>query len=236
MQTRKTFLIIGAFFSPIFFLSNGFAGLSMPKQLQCRLINKTSQNRECTYRVKKGESNAKVYATTNMPYALCSKSLCRIASDKSRFTICTCLVFGTKKFSWRNASVGPKPFNQSKPLSRNKKLIAVTSNFSMANVNKSDQATKTVCRSNKAMPWANCFGIRCKVRYKNNRGIKTPYALCRCPVSRTKVFSSLGVTNVNKCKPPKGRVWSAATNQQRGNNVGVMLDIYKRYYSKTALN
>lgn len=218
------------------FFSNSFASTNTIKRLQCKVVNKQSKNTECIYQVPQGNKTGKVYVTTNMPYALCSKSLCRVASEKARFANCACIIFGSKKRSWRNASLGPKPFNQSKPLTQNKKLMAVTSNFSLGNIFKDEKPTKTVCKSNKAMPWADCFGVRCKIQYRKIFGAEIPFAVCRCPISRTKVFSSLGVTNVSKCKPPKGRVWSAATNQQRKNNVAIMRDIYKKFYPKTAPN
>lgn len=214
-----------------------------PKQLQCKTVSQNPNNIQCAYQVKGQQINnpssiSKLYAMTNMPYALCSKARCKMKSTHSDYAKCICAIYGIqtkgKKASWQAASVGPKIFYRSRASIRRNKLHKVTSNFSMANAKNFGKNAHATCQFSKPMPWANCFGIKCKVKYLQKNGKSIPMAKCRCPVVKTKRFISIGPKNTAQCKTSDGIIWSAATSGQGDNDAGVMKDMYRRYYPGSA--
>lgn len=192
---------------------------STPKLLHCRQIGESTQ---CTYKVsgeypKHLRKTSKLYGLKRVPYALCSGALCTQDTRNPRKVICVCPIHSGK--GWKGKSVGPKKLSDIRPTRRkNGELATVVSTFSRAN-NRTPQATgrSTMCSFHNPAPWANCFGVRCKVR--NNK------AVCSCPIVKTKTFVSKGPLGRAQCT--KG-IWSAATQQQDKNNNYIMDKMYKK--------
>ena len=190
---------------------------------------KIGNNIEYTYAVSgkniedpKALSN--LYGQTNLPYALCSKALCTINKSTGKAT-CVCPIYGLERDkSWQRASVGPKNFENTAPTVHAGRLATVVSNYSMANIRNRNNIPQTTCRFKKPTPWANCFGVRCTVRYNNGK----PEAVCSCPLVQTKKLVSIGPKGKNQCEKGPNQAWSAATNDQGKNNNYIMTEIYKK--------
>lgn len=213
--------------------SLSFAGAIQTKLLDCKATNKHG-NMQCTYLStgsnRQGKVSMHLYAQTTMPYALCSKALCRIDHKKRNMSICTCPVYG---HAWQGASVGPKSYKDSKPTMQKGHLKTVTSNFSMANLKK--MGTKPItCKANYKQPWANCFGVRCQVTYVHKGKKLVPQARCVCPVSRSKALISVGPGSTKQCNEGayRGKIWSAALPSQGQSNGVIIPEMYKKYFNK----
>lgn len=196
----------------------------------CHKTGKTGSNISCVYNVKNGSTLSKLYAQTAMPYALCSKAFCKPGPKNSHTVICSCPVYGA---GWQGASVGPKSYKASKPTYSKHKLATVTSNFSMANLSSTKQKP-TTCSADKKMPWANCFGIRCKVTYVKTKHGLQPQASCQCPIAKSKSFISVGPNNTKQCYKglKKGMIWSAALSTQGQSNGIIIPAMYTKYFGK----
>ena len=94
----------------------------------------------------------------------------------------------------------------------------------MANIKNRDDIPQTTCRSKNPTPWANCFGVRCSVKYSNGK----PEAVCECPIVKTKKFISIGPKDKGECQKAPHQIWSAATKNQGENNNYIMTEIYKK--------
>ncbi len=125
------------------------------------------------------KATSKLYAETNLPYALCSKALCTINPKNPRKATCVCPIYGLKENkAWQKASVGPKNLQNTQPTLKNGNLETVVSNYSMANIKDRKNIPQTTCRFKNPAPWANCIGVRCRVKYI----MGTPMAVCACPI------------------------------------------------------
>ncbi len=205
----------------------------------CQNVNGHGNNIQCIYKVmgqKIGHphSDSNLYATTDMPYALCSKAQCVITKRAPRMADCLCKIYGLQQshlnHAWMSASVGPKSFKNSAPERTKTSLVSVTSNFSLANTKNLDNPSKTTCAFDEPTAWANCFGIRCGVVYIKSNHHLTPRAICHCPIVKTKVFLSMGPKDSGQCILGSNKIWSAATAQQGKNNTTVMQRLYKTYF------
>ena len=169
-------------------------------------------------------ATSNLYAQTNLPYALCSKALCTIDETTGK-AICVCPIYGLKEDkNWQKASVGPKNFQNTLPTAKNGKLETVVSNYSMANIENRQNVPQTTCRFKNPTRWANCFGVRCRVKYNNGK----PEAVCACPMVKTKKFVSIGPKGKSECQKAPNQVWSAATKNQGKNNNYIMTEMYKK--------
>ncbi len=198
----------------------------VPKLLGSQQIG---DNIEYTYAVSgeniedpKALSN--LYGQNNLPYALCSKALCTINKGTGKAT-CVCPIYGLERDKkWQRASVGPKNFENTAPTVHAGRLATVVSNFSMANIKNRNNIPQTTCSFKKPTPWANCFGVRCTVRYNNGK----PEAICSCPLVTTKKLVSIGPKGKNQCDKGPSQAWSAASKDQGKNNNYIMTEIYKK--------
>ena len=170
---------------------------------------------------------ASLYAMSNLPHALCSKALCTVDPNNPDKATCVCPIYGLQgDHKWQKASVGPHNIKETHPTtSKSGKLEAVTSNYSMANV-KSHKKAQITCDFEKPTPWANCFGVRCRVEY-NKKGL--PHAICECPIVKTKKFVSIGPKNKDQCVTETDKIWSAAMSNQGPNNNFIMNAMYKKF-------
>lgn len=194
--------------------------------VSCQVTDQQTHNTSCTYSAKNSatKTTTHLYAQTAMPYALCSKALCMPVAHNSKVVHCTCPVYDS---GWQGVSVGPKSFAQSKPTYAGKMLTSVTSNFSMANL-KSTKTKPVTCHSKRESPWANCFGIRCEVTYKDGK----PLAHCTCPVAKSKQFISVGPKSRSQCRQKHGKIWSAALQSQSQSNGVIIPQMYQKYFGK----
>ena len=178
---------------------------------------------------KSGSSN--LYAMDNVPYALCSKALCTIDPNNPDMSTCTCPIYGLKNDpAWQKISVGPKDLKATQPTySQSGKLKTVVSNYSIANTTpavKHDlSAPATSCLFKCKTPWANCFGIRCKVKYQADG---SPQAICQCPLVKSNTFVSVGPKNTSECEQPSNKAWSAASTGQGPDNNYILRKVYKK--------
>jgi len=198
-----------------------------PQKLGCKAIGQNN-NQLCVFNatgesMKNPSTIIKLYATSSMPYALCSKAKCAIDKKNPKMATCLCHAYTT---GWQSASVGPKPFKESKPTIKNNTITHVTSNFSFANTTPKQKASQTACSYSKPMPWANCYGARCKV--KEIKGVLR--AFCQCPIVKTKSFVSIGPKSKKQCHLKSALIWSAATPSQGSNDMSIMKTMYSTYY------
>ncbi len=171
------------------------------------------------------QKTSKLYAQTNLPYALCSRASCKAKGNNPKKVTCKCPIYGLQgDKSWQKSSVGPKNYRNTKPSQSNGKLTSVVSNYSMANIKDRRNVPQTSCRFRNPAPWANCYGVKCDVKYKYGR----PHAVCKCPVVKTKKFVSIGPRNRIQCYQGTHRIWSAATGKQGSNNNDIMTRTYKQ--------
>lgn len=150
----------------------------------------------------------KLYSISNMPYALCSKAYCKM-DDNEHYADCHCSIQGGN--DWKSISLSPSGYLNAQPTYDNGQLQTVQSNYSMANIKDFDHHINTVCKSDKPVPWANCFGVRCKVEKVKHNGKVVQQARCHCPVERSKSYI-LGMPKQSDCQTPDGLIWSAANN------------------------
>ncbi len=173
------------------------------------------------------KATSNLYGMTNVPYALCSKALCTIDKNNPGKATCVCPIYGLKDDkNWQKASVGPKNLMRTKPTRENGILKTVVSNYSMANIKNRNDIPQTTCLFNKPTPWANCFGVRCKVRF--NKDTSKLEAVCECPLVKSKKIVSIGPKNTADCQKNPNQAWSAATKSQGQNNNYIMTAIYMK--------
>ena len=177
--------------------------------------------------LKDPKATSHLYGMTNLPYALCSKALCTIDKNNPDKATCVCPIFGLKgDKNWQKASVGPKNLKGTQPTLKNGKLETVVSNYSMANIKNRNDIPQTTCLFKKPTPWANCFGVRCKVRF--NKDTSKLEAVCECPLVKSKKIVSIGPKDTADCQKDPNQAWSAATKDQGQNNNYIMTEIYKK--------
>ncbi|MBT4855966.1 hypothetical protein HOM50_00140 [bacterium] len=204
------------------------SGTSLGKTPQ--LLGTQSIGDQTVYAYQKNGSS-KLYAMDNVPYALCSKALCTIDPNNPKMSICICPIYGLKTDpAWQRISVGPKSLKQTQPTySQNGQLKTVVSNYSIANTTpdvKHDlSAPATACLFKTKTPWANCFGIRCKVQYQADG---SPQAICQCPLVKSSTFVSVGPKNTSECQQPSDKAWSAASTGQGPDNNYILREVYKK--------
>ena len=225
---RKLFYILFAFLC----FSVAASTFAASFKVTCNTISTHPKRVECIYQF----DNESLYANTNSPYALCSESLCTTTTNTA-IALCICPVYGMNEndLSWKNASVGPKNFSNSKPKTKNSQLISVVSNFSLANFTKVDRKDLTTCQFNQSTPWANCFGTRCNIHYRKQGGKATAVAVCLCPIVKSAVFAASGPSSSQQCSTAPHRVWSAI-DIKHTKNIGVsILNVYQQYYPHSPL-
>lgn len=192
--------------------------------IQCKSVPNTPVM-QC---VAKGKNASNLYGLANMPYALCSKALCTVDSKNSHKARCTCELYAGG--GWRSLSISPSSYAQSKPMwSKSRRLLTVQSNYSMANLANAPQTKTITCQFSKPKPWADCFGVRCKV---TGRGSAT----CMCPVSKNKVFAITGPGSMKKCLTTPNKVWSAIRLKGMGTNSQFVHGLYNKLYPKSPIS
>ena len=208
------------------------------QKISCHKVSRAGAGIECVFRVSGEKSDdpsqfSALYATTKMPYALCSKALCTVDQKNKHLAKCGCPIYGVNKDAplWQRISVGPKPHHLSAPTGQRSHLVTVTSNFSMANLTNRAEPHQVTCRGKKPLSWANCFGVRCKVSYQKEAGRSVPVANCQCPVVKTSAFISMGPADTRACQVSSAKIWSAATAAQGHNNNAIMTKITHEYGS-----
>jgi hypothetical protein len=189
-----------------------------------------------------------VYAYKNMPYALCSEAFCDIITEdidgiEKSYAQCTCPIYpkesqtnAPKGLEAPLASLGTQDRSNTLPIyDANKKMIYVTSTFSLANitaptpllmsdVNKRlDNRDAFVCRNNgQDLYYTDCFGVKCKVDPSDNT-----QAICNCPLKKGTEF--VKPTDKGLCKPETKKVYCAVSPETFQYTT---VDIFYDYFSK----
>lgn len=206
-----------------------FLTLSTPifaLKIHCKQIAGTSI-KQC---ISTGNKASKLYGLTRMPYALCSKTLCTLDKKHPRRAHCTCSVYKENK-GWRSLSISPNSYKKAKPQwSKQRKLLTVQSNYSLANMAAHPHTSTITCRFKKSMPWADCFGVRCTINGPHT-------AICLCPVYKNKVFAITGPGDIKKCLIKHNQAWSAIlVKNTQANGQFVQMLYYQLYPNSPVSN
>lgn len=155
------------------------------------------------------------YGLNNMPYALCSQTLCTVENESSVVANCICPIIN--KSGWQSASLSPSKYVSAQPTwNLDNTLQSIQSDYSLANYPPVPQQ----CNFTTLHKWASCFGVRCSALADGQS------ANCKCPINSSYSFlfelpTSLCETNVN-------HIWSAAPIN--GSGYDDMLLIYANLY------
>jgi hypothetical protein len=173
---------------------------------------------------KTGNTTSKdaVYGHSNMPYALCSMSKCKIDKNNPNTAICNCPIINTKN---NVSSISISPYTREKSLpvyDANGNMVKLTSTFSMINVfgfkHKKAYQNVTLCEYTQDHVYTDCFGVICDVDKHNALN-----AICRCPLQKAKAFISVA----GKCDTSPDEVY-CARNPEQFQHAGIYL-LYKHF-------
>lgn len=158
---------------------------------------------------------APLYGLNNMPYALCSQTLCSIDSESATVASCFCPIINES--GWQSASLSPSKYVSAQPTwSLSDSLQSVQSDYSLANYPPVPQQ----CTFTTPHKWASCFGVRCSVSSDGKS------ADCKCPINSS--YSFLFEMPTSACGTSGNQIWSAAAVDGSGYND--MLLIYETLY------
>ncbi len=154
------------------------------------------------------------YGFNNMPYALCSQTLCTTDANES---VATCLCPIITESGWQSASLSPTDYVSSRPTwNTDNRLQTIQSDYSWANYPPVPQQ----CTFSTPQQWASCFGVRCNASFDGT------LADCKCPIKSSSSF--LFELSVESCQTSGNQIWSAAPVD--GSGYDNMLLIYEALY------